>query len=162
MRFPARFAVSLLVVGFFQVASVADVGATVPQSVSGNFTTSAPVFTGVSPAGVNLRISAYSIAQFSGAFSGSTLFQGTFILDPLGNIRGHATEKFTGTVSGVGAGTVLFQEETTVSAAGVVHVTATITHGSGGLAHLSGRVIFDGTSAPDLLSAGTYIGQIQA
>ena len=161
MRFPARLAMSLFVVGLFLVASAANVGATAPRSVSGTFTTTPAVFTAVHPAGVNLRISAFSTAQFSVAFSGSTLLQGTFILDPLGNIRGHATEKFTGAIPGVGAGTVQFQEEITVSAAGVVHVIATITHGSGGLAHVSGRLIFDGTSAPDLSSSGTYIGQIQ-
>jgi hypothetical protein len=102
-----------------------------------------------------------STAQFVGDFTGATLLEGKFMFDPQGNIRGHATEKFTGTVSGVGSGTVLFEEEATVSAAGVVHVDATVTHGSGDLAHLSGRLVFDGTSAADLSSAGTYMGQIQ-
>jgi len=110
---------------------------------------------------VNVQVVAVSTAQFVGDFTGATLFNGKFIIDPQGNIRGHATEEFTGTVSGIGAGTVLFEEETTVSAAGVVHVDATITHGSGALAHLSGRLVFDGTSAADLSSAGAYKGQIQ-
>ncbi len=110
---------------------------------------------------MNVQVVAVSTAQFVGDFTGATLFKGKFIIDPQGNIRGHATEEFTGTVSGIGAGTVLFEEETTVSAAGVVHVDATITHGSGALAHLSGRLVFDGTSAADLSSSGTYRGQIQ-
>jgi hypothetical protein len=127
----------------------------------GVWATSAPVITGAHPAGVNVQLLALATAQFRGDFVGSTLFTGKFISDPQGNIRGHATEEFTGTVSRVGSGTVLFEEEATISAAGVVHVDATITHGSRALAHLSGRLVFDGTSAADLSSAGTYIGQIQ-
>jgi hypothetical protein len=138
-----------------------DVGAAAPRHVLGSWATSVPVFTRVHPAGVNIQVVAVSTAQFIGDFAGTTLFTGTFIIDPQGNIRGHATEAFNGTVAGVGSGTVLFQEEVTVSAAGVVRVDATITHGSGDLAHLSGRLVFEGTSALDLSSAGTYAGQVQ-
>jgi hypothetical protein len=147
--------------GVGQLASAANAGAAAPRDVVGVWATSAPVFPGVHPAGENLQLFAVATARFGGDFAGTTLFTGKFISDPQGNIRGHATEEFTGTVAGVGSGTVLFQEEATVSAAGVVHVDATITHGSGALAHLSGRLVFDGTSAADLSSAGTYIGQIQ-
>ncbi len=161
MRSLARLALTLVVLGVGQLASAADAGAAAPRDVFGSWATSAPTITGAHPAGVNVQLLAVATAQFVGDFAGATLFTGTFILDPQGNLRGHATEKFTGTVSGVGAGTVLFEEEATVSAAGVVHVDATITHGSGALAHLSGRLIFDGTSAADLSSAGTYMGQIQ-
>jgi Protein of unknown function (DUF3224) len=159
--FLARVALTLAVLGAAQVASAAQVGAAAPRDLSGNWATSAPVISGAHPAGVNVRVIVVSTAQFAGDFAGTTVFTGTFLIDPQGNIRGHATEAFTGTVSGVGSGKVLFQEEATVSATGVVHVDATITHGSGDLAHLSGRLVFDGTSAPDLSSAGTYAGQIQ-
>lgn len=137
-------------------------GAAWPRHVLGNWATSAPVITGAHPAGVNVQFIAVETAQFVGDFAGTTVLKGTFLIDRQGNIRGHATEAFTGTVSGVGSGTVLFEEEATVSAAGVVHVDATITRGSGDLAHLSGRLVFDGTSAADLSSAGTYAGQIQS
>jgi hypothetical protein len=140
----------------------AGVEAAAPHNVLGNWATSAPVFSGVHAAGENVQIFAVATAQFEGDFAGTTVFKGRFLIDPQGNIRGHATEAFTGTVSGVGSGTVLFEEEATVSAAGVVHVDATITHGSGDLAHISGRLVFDGTSAADLASAGTYAGQIQS
>jgi hypothetical protein len=159
--FLARLALALAVFGVGQVALASDVGAAGPRAVSGTWVTSAPAFNGVHPAGINIQLFASSTARFVGDFGGTTLFTGKFIFDPQGNIRGHATEAFAGTVSGVGSGTVLFQEETTVSAAGVVHVDATITHGTGDLAHLSGRLIFDGTSAVDLSSAGTFVGQIQ-
>jgi len=157
----ARLILTLAVFGVGQIASAADVGAASPREVLGNWATSAPVFTGAHPAGVNVQLFAVSTAQFKGDFAGTTVFTGKFLVDPQGNIRGHATEAFTGTVSGVGSGTVLFEEEATVSAAGIVHVDATITHGSGDLAHLSGRLVFDGSSAADLSSAGTYVGQIQ-
>jgi hypothetical protein len=157
----ARLALTLAFVGVGQLASVADVGAAAPRQVSGTWATSTPVITGAHPAGVNVQLVAVSTALFVGDFAGTTVFTGKFLFDPQGNIRGHATEAFTGTVSGVGAGTVLFEEEATVSAAGVVHVAATITHGSGDLAHLNGLLIFDGSSAADLSSAGTYSGQIQ-
>ena len=160
-RLLARLALTLVVLGVGQLAPAADAGAAAPRDVSGSWATSAPAITRAHPAGVNVQVIAVSTAQFVGDFTGATLFEGKFIVDPQGNIRGHATEKFTGTVSGVGSGTVLFEEEATVSAAGVVHVDATITHGSGDLAHLSGRLVFDGTSAADLSSAGTYMGQIQ-
>lgn len=160
-RFLARLSLSFVFLGVGQLASAADAGAATPRDVVGTWATSAPAITGAHPAGVNVQVVAVSTAQFVGDFAGATLFKGKFIIDPPGNIRGHATEEFTGTVSGIGAGTVLFEEETTVSAAGVVHVDATITHGSGALAHLSGRLVFDGTSAADLSSAGTYKGQIQ-
>jgi hypothetical protein len=127
----------------------------------GSWATSAPTFAGAHPAGVNVQLLATATAQFGGDFAGTTVFTGKFIFDPQGNIRGHATEEFSGTVSGVGSGTVLFEEEATISAAGVVHVDATITHGSGALGHLSGRLVFDGTSAADLSSGGTFKGQIQ-
>jgi len=159
--FLARLAITLAVVGIGQLASIAEVGAAAPRHVLGTWATSAPVITAVHPAGINAQLVAVATARFVGDFAGTTVFTGTFILDPQGNIRGHATEAFTGTVSGVGSGTVLFEEETTVSASGVVHVAATITHGSGDLAHLSGMLIFNGTSAVDLSSAGTYAGQIQ-
>jgi hypothetical protein len=160
-RLLARLALTLVVLGVGLLAPAADARAATPREVSGSWATSAPAFTGVHPAGVNVQVIAVATAQWGGDFTGATQFQGTFIIDPQGNIRGHATEKFTGTVSGVGSGTVLFEDEATVSAAGVVHVDATITHGSGGLAHLSGLLVFDGTSAADLSSAGTYMGQIQ-
>ena len=144
------------------VPASGDVEAAAPRNVLGNWATSAPVFSGVHPAGVNVQIFAVATAQFKGDFAGTTVFKGTFLIDPQGNIRGHATEAFTGTVSGVGSGTLLFEEEATVSAAGAVHVDATITHGSGDLAHISGRLVFDGTSAADLSSTGTYAGQIQS
>jgi hypothetical protein len=160
-RFLARLALTLVVLGSGQLASAANAGAAAPRDVSGSWATSAPVFAGTHPAGVNVQLLAVATAQFGGDFVGSTLFTGKFIFDPQGNIRGHATEEFTGAVSGVGSGTVLFEEEATVSAAGAVHVDATITHGSGALAHLSGRLVFDGTSAADLSSGGTYMGQIQ-
>jgi hypothetical protein len=151
-----------LLLGAVPAGASGDVGAAAPRAVSGNWATSAPVITGAHPAGVNVQLFAVSTAHFQGDFAGTTVFTGKFLIDPQGNIRGHATEAFTGTVSGVGSGTVLFEEETTVSAAGIVHVDATITHGSGDLAHLSGRLVFDGTSAADLSSAGTYAGQIQS
>jgi Protein of unknown function (DUF3224) len=151
-----------LLLGAVPAGASGDVGAAAPRDVLGNWATSAPVSTPTHPAGVNVQVIAVATAQFVGDFAGTTVFKGTFLIDPQGNIRGHATEAFTGTVSGVGSGTVLFEEEATVSAAGVVHVDATITHGSGDLAHLSGRLVFDGTSAADLSSAGTYAGQIQA
>jgi len=157
----ARLILALAVFGVGQIASAADVGAASPREVSGNWATSAPVITGAHPAGVNLQVFAASTALFKGDFAGTTVLTGTFLIDPQGNIRGHATEAFTGTVSGLGSGTVLFEDETTVSATGVVHVDATITHGTGDLAHLSGLLVFDGTSAADLSSAGTYAGQIQ-
>lgn len=160
--FLARLALVLAVLGVGQLASAADVGAASPREVSGNWTTSAPGITPTHPAGVNVQVIAVATAQWVGDFAGTTVFKGTFLIDAQGNIRGHATEAFTGTVPGVGSGTVLFEDEVTVSAAGVVHVDATITHGSGDLAHLSGRLVFDGTSAADLSSAGTYAGQIQA
>jgi hypothetical protein len=160
-RFLARLSLSFVILGVGQLASAADAGAASPRDVVGTWATSPVTITGAHPAGVNVQVVAVSTAQFVGDFTGATLFQGKFIIDPQGNIRGHATEEFTGTVSGIGAGTVLFEEETTVSAAGVVHVDATITHGSGALAHLSGRLVFDGTSAADLSSAGAYKGQIQ-
>jgi len=158
----ARLALALAVLGVGQLASAVDVGAASPREVSGTWATAAPVISGAHPAGVNVRVFAVDTAQFLGDFAGTTVFQGTFLVDPQGNIRGHATEAFSGTVSGVGSGTVLFEEEATISAAGVVHVDATITHGSGDLAHLSGRLVFDGSSAADLSSAGTYVGQTQA
>jgi hypothetical protein len=150
-----------LLLGAVPAGASSDAGAASPRQVLGNWATSAPVISGAHPAGVNVRVIAVSTAKFVGDFAGTTIFTGTFLVDAQGNIRGHATEAFTGTVAGVGSGTVLFEEEATVSAAGVVHVDATITQGSGDLAHLSGRLIFDGTSAADLSSAGTYAGQIQ-
>jgi hypothetical protein len=151
-----------LLLGAVPAGASGDVETASPRNVLGNWATSAPVFSGVHAAGVNVQIFAVATAHFEGDFAGTTLFKGTFLIDPQGNIRGHATEAFTGTVSGVGSGTVLFEEEATISAAGVVHVDATITHGSGDLAHISGRLVFDGTSAADLSSAGTYVGQIQS
>jgi len=157
----ARLAVTLAVLGVGQVALASDVGAAGPRSVSGTWVTSSPVFSDADAAGVNTQIGAVATAQWVRDFAGTTVFAGTFMIDPQGNIRGHATEAFTGSVSGVGSGTVLFQDEVTVSAVGAVHVTATITHGTGGLARLSGMLIFVGTSSPNLSSAGTYAGQIQ-
>jgi hypothetical protein len=157
----AAMLVTPLLLGAVPAVASGDVGAAAPRQVLGSWATSAPVFTGVHPAGVNIQVVAVSTAHFIGDFAGTTVFTGTFIIDLQGNIRGHATEAFTGTVAGVGSGTVLFQEEATVSSAGVVRVDATITHGSGDLAHLSGRLVFNGSSALDLSSAGTYAGQVQ-
>jgi hypothetical protein len=99
-RFLARLSLSFVVLGVGQLASATDAGAAAPRDVLGHWATSAPVFTGAHPAGVNVQLLAVATAQFGGDFAGSTLFTGKFIFDPQGNIRGHATEKFTGTVSG--------------------------------------------------------------
>src|SRR5260370_32157086 len=103
------------------VGSIAEVGAAARRHVLGTWATSAPVITAVHPAGINAQLVAVATARFVGDFAGTTVFTGTFILDPQGNIRGYATEAFTGTVSGVGPGTGLLEEEATVSPAGGGH-----------------------------------------
>src|SRR5260370_17672853 len=92
--FLARLAITLAVVGIGQLASIAEVGAAAPRHVLGTWATSAPVITAVHPAGINAQLVAVATARFVGDFAGTTVFTGTFILDPQGNMRTYPTEPF--------------------------------------------------------------------
>src|SRR5260370_21022128 len=95
--FLARLAVALAVFGVGQIALASDVGAAGPRAASGTWATSAPDFSDADAAGVNIQIGAVATAQWVGDFAGTTVFTGTFMIDPQGNIRVHATQAFTGT-----------------------------------------------------------------
>ena len=102
------------------------------------------------------------LSSWSGALTGATVATATFIIHPDGSVvAAPTTETFSGTVSGVGSGTLDFVEEAHGQPDGSTEIDATIVRGAGDLAGLHGRLIFLGTCGASGTCAGTYAGEIQ-
>ena len=148
----------LLAVGA-TVASVALAGA--PTSVSGAWTTGPLTPTGFQQAGVNIKLPAIVSSDWTGDLAGSTVATATFLLHPDGSVvAAPALETLTGTVAGVGSGTLEFVEEAHGQPDGATEIDATIVRGTGDLAGLQGRLIFVGICDASGACIGTYTGSL--
>src|SRR6476469_9133957 len=106
------------------VASVALAGA--PVSVSGAWTTGALTPTGFKQAGVNVLLPGIVLSDWTGDLAGSTVATATFLIHPDGSVvAAPARETLTGTVAGVGSGTLDFVEEAHGQPDGSTEIDAT-------------------------------------
>ena len=148
----------LLAVGA-TVASVALAGA--PVSVSGAWTTGPLTPTGFKQAGVNVLLPGIVLSDWTGDLAGSTVATATFLIHPDGSVvAAPARETLTGTVAGVGSGTLDFVEEAHGQPDGSTEIDATIVRGTGDLAGLHGRLIFAGICDVSGACVGTYTGSL--
>ena len=148
----------LLTVGA-TVASVALAGA--PVSVSGAWTTGPLTPTGFKQAGVNIELPGIVLSDWTGDLEGSTVATATFLLHPDDSVvAAPARETLTGTVAGVGSGTLDLVEEAHGQPDGSTEIDATIVSGTGDLAGLHGRVIFVGICDVSGACTGTYTGSL--
>lgn len=139
-----------------QSASASDV-----TLVSGTWTSGAADFTSFVAAGPNARIGGSGASEWSGDLIGATTF--TFRVLQLarsGVIRGQLDETFTGSVEGVGTGTLSFVEQVVQSTTtGELTISAEITHGTGALSTLRGALHFTGSTDPSENGGGAYTGR---
>ena len=148
----------LLAVGA-TVASVALAAA--PVSVSGAWTTGPLTPTGFKQAGVNIKLPAIVTSDWTGDLAGPTVATATFLLHPDGSVvAAPSRETLTGTVAGVGSGTLDFVEEAHSQPDGSTEIDATIVRGTGDLAGLQGRLIFVGICDASGACTGTYTGSL--
>jgi hypothetical protein len=148
----------LLAVGA-TVASVALAGA--PVSVSGAWTTGPLTPTGFKQAGVNVLLPGIVLSDWTGDLAGFTVATATFLIHPDGSVvAAPARETLTGTVAGVGSGTLDFVEEAHGQPDGSTEIDATIVRGTGDLAGLHGRLIFAGICDVSGACVGTYTGSL--
>jgi Protein of unknown function (DUF3224) len=134
-----------------------------PTSVSGVWSTTPVTVTGFKQAGVNIKLPGNVVSTWSGDLTGTTLATATFIVQPDGSVvAAPSRETLTGTVSGVGTGTLDFIEEAHGQPDGSTQIDATIISGTGDLAALHGRLIFLGICDASGACTGTYTGAIQA
>ena len=148
----------LLTVGA-TVASVALAGA--PVSVSGAWTTEPLTPTGFKQAGVNIELPGIVLSDWTGDLEGSTVATATFLIHRDGSVvAAPARETLTGTVAGVGSGTLDLVEEAHGQPDGSTEIDATIVSGTNDLAGLHGRVIFVGICDVSGACTGTYTGSL--
>jgi hypothetical protein len=129
--------------------------------VSGTWSTTPFTPTGFKQAGVNTKLPGIVLSTWSGALAGTAVALATFFIHPDGSIvAAPVRETFTGTVAGVGSGTLDLVEEGRGEPDGSTEIDATIVSGTGDLASLHGRLIFVGTCDVSGACAGTYAGRI--
>lgn len=135
----------------------------VSMSVSGVWSTTPLIPTGFKQAGVNIKLPGVVFSTWSGDLNGTTVATATFLIHRDGSVvAAPARETLTGTVSGVGTGTLDFVEEAHSQPDGSTEIGATIVGATGELAGLHGRLIFLGTCDVSGACAGTYSGQIKS
>jgi hypothetical protein len=162
VRLRAKLALSLGSVLVAALAVVPTAATSRAASVSGSWSTTPLTPTGFKQAGVNLKLPADVSSTWSGDLSGTTVATATFIIHPDGSVvAAPARETLSGTVDGVGSGTLTFVEEAHSQPDGSTEIDATITSGTGSLASLHGRVIFVGICDVSGACTGTYTGVIQ-
>jgi hypothetical protein len=133
-----------------------------PGSVSGVWSTTPLIPTGFKQAGVNIKLPGVVVSTWSGDLQGTTLATATFLIHRDGSVVAAPTrETLTGTVSGVGTGTLDLVEEAHSQPDGSTEIGATIVRGTGELAGLHGRLVFVGTCDLSGACVGTYSGQIK-
>jgi hypothetical protein len=137
------------------------VAASAALKVSGTYSTSQFFVDGVQQDGLSLHLTGHGTSAWSGSFVGTTTFAGSAVVNLTnGTTRGTLTEVFTGSVAGLGSGTISFREPFFISAGGTLRLEYVITGASGALAGVLGAGVFVGTSAPDGSGSGTYSGTL--
>lgn len=127
--------------------------------VSGTWASAGAVtFTSFVPAGPNARITGFAASKWSGQVAGNTTFTARVLqLARSGVLRGQLLETFTGSVQGVGSGTLTFVEQFVQNTTtGVLTISAEITDGTGALSSLRGALHFTGGTDARGLGDGAY------
>ncbi len=132
------------------------------SAVSGTWVNpTAIVITSITPDGAKFDIVYTSGTQWHGSLEGTTAFTATNLFDPATNdSTGTIDETFTGSIPGVGSGTLRFTEQYSLHQ-GIVSLDATVVSGTGQLSTVTGTIHFDGTSDDQGIGNGTYAGTLQ-
>ena len=143
------------------LASAPPVAASSAIKISGTYSTSQFVVDGLQQHGLSLHLTGHGTSAWSGSFQGTTTSAGSAVVSLVnGTTRGNLTETFTGSVVGVGSGTIEFRESFFIPAGGNLRLEYVITGGSGALEDALGAGVFVGISAPDGSGSGTYSGTL--
>jgi hypothetical protein len=158
-------AATRVVAGLAAVAASATVaagaGAAKTAHVSGTWTVTTGPTTKYAKVGGNIRTTGYFYSTWSGDLAGSTVAFATFVIHPDGrSIGAPVHETFTGTLAGVGGGTIEMTEVAHGTPDGSAEVDASVVGGTGALGSLHGRLVFLGTCDPNGNCAGTYSGTL--
>jgi hypothetical protein len=148
-----------VVVGALAATSAATAA---PSTVSGTFASTAPPATTCFLAvGASTVLCAEQPFAWTGGFDGTTVADLVLVFRPDGSSFGPAREVFTGTVAGVGTGTVVFAETATGDPLGNFRVDAVAVSGTGDLAGLHAHLVFVGACDAGGNCSGTYTGVIR-
>jgi hypothetical protein len=137
-------------------------GAATPAAVAGTWSTGPLQVTGVAPVGNSLKLTGVAFSTWSGDLDGAAVADAVFLVRPNGSSVGIARETLTGSVAGIGSGTLTFVETASGAADGTVVIRATAVKGTGDLTGVRGHLVFRGTCAADGSGcAGTYSGRLR-
>jgi hypothetical protein len=125
-----------------------------PFSAGGTATTVSFTVTGARSADGVTLLDFTEHDTLSGTFSGTTVIQGSCVVNRAGDSVCRAVETFTGTVVGV-SGTATFHDVVFIDASGSLTGAFTIVSGTGGLADLHGHGTFASSGG-----VGTYSGEL--
>jgi hypothetical protein len=143
-----------------------SVGTAVAQDgtpVSGTWANTVPLtITSLTPDGSDYDVVGTQGTDWHGSLEGSTTYTATFLFDPVANTSvGTIDETFTGTLAGVGPGTLHLAEQFTQDGQGLVTVDATIVGGTAALATVTGSLHFSGTADMNGIGSGTFSGSLR-
>ena len=157
-----KFVLTLIGLVVVVVSAASSATAAAPVAISGAWSTTPLSPTGFKQAGVNILLPGITESTWSGDLAGTTIATATFLIHPDGSVvAAPARETLTGTVVGVGSGTLDLIEEAHAQPDGTTQIGATIVRGTGDLAGLHGRLIFVGSCDLSGACVGTYSGEIQ-
>ena len=147
-----RWVASGVLVVLLAVAAGPTVAAAQTISASGTFTQNSFVPSSFRTVGGVTMFDFVEHDSLKGTLVGTTVINGTCVVQTSGDSVCQAVETFTGSV-GDASGTLTFRDVVFVSAAGAASGTFTIVSGTGGLATLHGHGSFQGVGG-----TGTYSG----
>ena len=111
----------------------APVSASPPEAASGIFTQVSINLTFVKQVDGNTFFTDHDFADYSGTFTGSHVYDGTTEVFKDGSISSHGIATFTGTVTGCGTGTVVFEVNISADPSGTftkAHIQALFNKGT--------------------------------
>lgn len=161
-RIVARFSVVLVVVLLTALGAVVPASAAPrPVTVSGTWDNADPLTVTVVSQNRAITVLGFDgVSRWSGDLTGPTSFTGRGLLPTRPAVLvGTISETFTGSVAGIGSGTLRFvetfrQDVTT----GAITIDAQVVGGTGALSTVRGYLRFVGVTDADGVGGGTYSG----
>jgi hypothetical protein len=129
-----------------------------PTEASGTGSVTSCTFTNPQTVGTNTIVDLACVGIFTGTLSGTSVSQGTLMLNANGAARSDVVETFTGSVNGI-AGTLTINNSAESNPASAVHGTDILVGGTGGLTNVRGVLHEVGNTVG--LPIATYTGEIQ-
>src|SRR5262249_13310851 len=128
--------------------------------VRGTFLDPGPTLTNIQPIGANYTFDMSGGTKLFGDLSGDTTYTGTGVYDPAADkVTIEEDEAFTGTVAGVGTGTLVLRDHVVTNGASSSGYVLTVVTGTGDLANVRGYLAWSwNTINADGSIPGSYAG----